>query len=199
MIKNEELNKRVEEIKKDNKDIFLKEISKEELKEFHKIIIKCFKELNVIVKGSRALNKYIKFSIYSIEELIHVDYDIYSLNYKKDLEYIVKEFEKSKLEYIKVRVLPFKSDISRLSFYGEPMIDIEEINKSLYKQLKFKKIDGIKYIDPEFYKIDLYSILAQPTRINMNVYEKAYKRLDLIESNYKYKSEFKLKEGGKII
>ena len=54
------------------------------------------------------------------------------------------------------------------------------------------------YIHPEYYKIDLYSILSQPTRINMFTYEKAYKRLDLVESNYPYKSKYKIETNDKI-
>jgi len=198
MIKSEEFEDKIEDIMKQNKDILLKQIPIKELKEFHKIIRECFKELKVIVKGSRALNKFIKYSLYSKEELINVDYDFYTLDSVKDLKYIVKKFEDSSIKYIKCMTLDFKSDISRLFLYNIPIIDIEEISKKVYNNLCYKKMNGILYIHPEYYKIDLYSILSQPTRINMFTYEKAYKRLDLVESNYPYKSKYKIETNDKI-
>lgn len=187
MIKSETFENKIRLLEREFKDLFLKEIAKKELKLIHKVLKKCFKKLDIIIKGSRALNNYMKYSIYEEEELLYVDYDMYSYNYKEDLTYITSELEKAGLTNIKCSVLPFKSDISRLTFYGNPIIDIEEINKKCFNIFKHKKINGIKYISPDFYKIDLYSILSQPTKINMIVYEKAYKRLDLVENNYKYK------------
>ena len=190
MINSEEFKTSVENIAKNNKDIFIKQLSTSDLKTFHKIITECFKELDIIVKGSRALNKFIKYSLYSKEELIYVDYDFYTKDHIKDLNYIVKKFEESSLKYIKCLTLPFKSNILRLFIYNIPVIDIENISKNIYDKIKIKNIGGIKYVHPEYYKIDLYSVLAQPTYINMNVYEKVYKRIDLLESNYKYKSKY---------
>lgn len=192
MLNIKELKNRINEINIESKNILLKEIPKKELKLFHKILKRCLKELNVIVKGSRALNNYMKDSIYTKKELIYVDYDIFSYNYKKDLIYITKQLELAGLTHITCKVLPFKSDISQLHFYKNPIIDIEVITKKFLNKYKCKKINGIEYISPELYKIDLYSILSQPTKINMNVYEKAYNRLELLEKNYKY--DYNLKD-----
>lgn len=192
MINISDIENKVQDIKKQNKDIMTEHIPTELLQKFHTLITECFKKLDVVVKGSRALNQFLKYQIYSKEELFYVDYDIYSYNYKKDLQYIADYFEKNDMKFIKMRVLPFKADISRVSLYTVPMIDVEDMEKKYYDQLKFEIFDGIKYIHPEFYKIDLYSILSQPTLINMNVFEKAFKRLALVESNYKYISTYKI-------
>tara|TARA_B110000971_G_scaffold221865_1_gene271123 strand:+ start:1522 stop:2646 length:1125 start_codon:yes stop_codon:yes gene_type:complete len=188
MINIHDIDTKVQDIRKQNKDIMTEHIPKKLLEKFHTLIIECFKELDVVVKGSRALNQFLKYQIYSEEELFYVDYDIYSYNYKKDLQYIADYFKKNDMNFIRMRVLPFKADISRVSLYTVPMIDVEDMEKRYYDQLKYKTFNGIKYIHPEFYKIDLYSILSQPTFINMNVFEKAIKRLGLVESNYKYES-----------
>ena len=47
------------------------------------------------------------------------------------------------------------------------MIDGEHIEDKYFKYIKFKNINGINYVIPEYYKIDLYSILSQPVNINL--------------------------------
>ena len=67
------------------------------------------------------------------------------------------------------------------------MIDIENIDKKYYKYIKYKVVDGIKYVIPEYYKIDLYSILSQPININLLSWNKTLDRLNIVEQKYKYK------------
>ena len=193
MINISDIENKVQNIQKENKNIMIKNMPQELLIKFHKLFGECLKELDIVVKGSRALNKFFKNQIYSDEELFYVDYDIYSCNYKSDLEYIANYFEKHNMKFIKIRVLPFKCDITRILLYKVPIVDIEDIDIKYYNQLKYKTFNGIKYIHPEFYKIDLYSILAQPILINMKVFQKAIDRLSLVESKYKYKSKYKFK------
>ena len=111
MINIHDIENKVQDIRKQNKDIMTEHIPKKLLEKFHKLIIECFKELDVVVKGSRALNQFLKYQIYSEEELFYVDYAIYSYNYKKDLQYIADYFEKNDMKFIKMRVLLFSSDI----------------------------------------------------------------------------------------
>ena len=202
MIKNSKIDNLLDNISEKNKNLLLKKVPKKDLVKFHKILHKCLQKLDIIVKGSRALNLFLDDDkkLYTEEELIYTDYDIYTLNYKKDLLYILKEFEKENVKFIKANTIPFKVDIARLFFYFQPIIDLEEVNSRYFKMFDYKVFNGIKYITPDFYKIDIYSILSQPTLIHLNKYYKTYHRTNLVEDNFKYKTKFKItKENKKIV
>ena len=187
----DKLNIHVKNIQKDNSKIQEENIPTEKLKDFHRIIYKCCQELSdsIIIKGSRATNKFLpdKDKIYTEEELFYVDYDLYSYQLDKDIMYIINKLEQAGHNYLRLKTVIFKTDISRLSFYSVPLLDIEQIDKKYYKNIICKKIDNINYVTPEYYKIDLYSILSQPIKINLLAWNKTLQRVNKVETNFTYK------------
>lgn len=176
----------IDRIEKENKFIFEKSIPKEEFDRFNKILLKCFKKYPVIVKGSRALNQQLTNKIYNDEELKYSDYDIYCCDIENTMTNIVNEFCKRKILNVKWSMNPFKQGIYRLSFYGIPIIDADNVEKELFSKLPIITIDGIKYIKSFFQKIDMYVQLGRPTIWNIKNWEKVDKRLKLCEKEIKY-------------
>ena len=174
-------------IKDDNKKIYEKTLPKEMLKKFHEIIITICKNTDIIIKGGRSLNIQLDQSIYTKEDLLYADYDLYSPNAKADVLKIAKLIEENNYPYVNIIEIPFKPGIYQLKLYKIPLVDVESVDQKIYEKLPFVKIDNIKYIDPKYMKIDLYSIIARPTYYNIQLWSKTLKRLVMCEKNYLYK------------
>ena len=112
---------------------------------------------------------------------------MYSDNAIDDIMKIGKALEKNNYPYIEIKEIPFKEKIYQLKLYNIPFIDIENVEDKIFKKLPYKKINNIRYIDPKYMKIDLYSIIARPTFYNINLWSKTLKRLVICENNFHYK------------
>lgn len=183
----EKLLKKITIIKKDNNNIFEKNLNKDMLLSFHKIIRNICKKSDLIIKGGRALNANLDDKIYSKDDILYADYDIYSQQAKETILSIGKSLEENNYPYIEIKEIAFKEGIYQLKLYNIPFIDIENVDEKIYKKLPYNKINNIKYIDPRYMKIDLYSIIARPTYYNIQLWSKTLNRLAICEDKYSYK------------
>ena len=85
----------INKIKKENSKIHERNLPIDMLLNCHKILNECFRDLSktLIIKGSRALNKNLDkdSKIYNEEDILYIDYDIYSSQSKNDIMYISKK------------------------------------------------------------------------------------------------------------
>ena len=161
-----------------NKSYKIKAIPTDNLLKINNIIQCILKDnQNIIVKGSRALNKFVNNEIYNNDELIYVDYDLYSYNAKNDIIFIADQLFKNGFHEIYIRNTIYKENIYRLLYLTNTIIDIELIQENI--NIPHINIDGINYVIPEFQKIDMYSQLGRPTLVNVNNWDKVLNRINI--------------------
>ena len=161
-----------------NKSYKIKAIPLDNLLKINNIIQNILKDnQNIIVKGSRALNKFVNNKIYTDHELIYVDYDLYSYNAKNDIIFIADQLFKNGFQEIYIRNTIYKENIYRLLYLTNTIIDIELIQENI--NIPHKNIDNINYVIPEFQKIDMFSQLGRPTLVNVNNWDKVLNRIHI--------------------
>ena len=187
------LSDRINNIKAKQKYIFEKSIDKDILKKFIEVILKIGKKTKFIIKGSRALNKLLKSKIFPVEEELYKDFDILSVNPVEDIKLLHEELTKEKIIY-RVVQSQFKESLYTVrlaDIFELGLVDLIQISEEIYNIIPTYTINGVKYVSPEFYKVDAYSILSKYTdqNINFNHIEKTAPRISIVEKEFPYKKK----------
>lgn len=191
MYNREKLEKRITEFSDYNDKIYEKSLPPNLLELFHQTVINVSKKHDFIIKGSRAAQAILPVKIYKNDEMKYSDYDLISKSPFDDLKEIGEELKKKGISNIKITNIIFKVDIFRLSLYNVPLIDAEYIKPEIFDKIPFVKKDGTRYLDPRYWKIDLYSILSRPVFINVRSWKKTLNRLEIVEKYCPYKKSNK--------
>ena len=192
MYDTKELSDKLKKIEESQKYIFEKNVDPEVLQKFKNIILKIGAQTKFIIKGSIALNKLLKQKIFKPEEELYKDLDILTLDPEEDIKLLYKELTDAKILYRCIKN-KFKNNLYSVRLFGLfelSFVDFLQIDKHIYNIIPTKTINGVKYLSPEFYKIDMYSILAKYTdqNINLNHIEKVLPRIEIVEEEYKYET-----------
>ena len=170
-------------------NVFEKAIPEEKLLQFHKIMDVFLKNNDVIIKGGRALHYSIP--IYTLQELLYKDYDLYSNEPKETLIKIAKELVKHDIIEFSIENIIFKPHIFRLKFFTIPFIDVEPLSYNV----PTLRLNSINIIHPKYQRIDIYIQLSRPSLINLNNWCKIIPRLEQINKKFPFKCFYENKVG----
>ena len=148
------------------------------------MIMKYVKDKGLLMRGGTAINDILPEDkkIYGKDEL--PDIDVYSPDFYKDTIELANILYKNKVPYVQVlRAKHNGTARIRTHLAEDAIIDISWIPQATYDALKKEAlvIRGIYYCNPQYLKIDLYMMLAHTLYTEAFRWEKAWKRIGLLE------------------
>jgi len=183
----------IETINKDNELLYLKILSKTIYNKILKVINNTIKDTYSIIKGSRSIYNTLKKKLITEEEYIYKDFDLYCLDEDEFYNILLEHLEEIDLGHILTKnANPVYSDMTIISLYNQKFIDLQVINQKKYDIIPKITINNINYVKPDFMKIDIYNVFATPILFNIPLISKFANRIKHIESEYKYKYDYKL-------
>lgn len=157
------------------------------LKEANEVVIKFIKKNKLVVYGGTAINELLKLkgdNIYASDDVL--DYDFYSPDpYKHSFE-LSNELMKEGFKYIvRMRAVHESTFKINIDFNKQNIADITYIPLNVIKNLPYKTIDGLRYINED---IIILNFIRSFIRIeNLFRWSKDYKRFIKFVNVYPFK------------
>ena len=158
-----------------------------EFKKVHNILLDFIIKNNKIVYGGYAWNKLITKknpddAIYHKDLIEYPDIEFYSFEPIKDFIKLCDLFHEKNFKFVQFEEASHHETYS-LFINNHNYADVSYMPKMLYNKLKYREIDKLKLVDPNFIYIDIYRMFNDPITSYWRI-EKSLKRAQILMKHY---------------